>query len=91
MFTPNYNKPKFEIIIVAHENGYTMHNKKLDPEFEITFGEIIGALDIVKQGYIFDQSGVNAKAYKEWKEEQDKKAAEQPGVKKAKAKTKKTP
>lgn len=71
---PNFEVVAFEITITVHENGTTFNVKALNGK-PISYQAIIGALESVKLSYVFDQSGINAEAYRKWAAKQKKKTA----------------
>lgn len=71
---PNFEVDAFEINIKVHENATTFNAISLNGK-PITYQAIIGALESVKLSYVFDQSGINAEAYRKWAAKQKKKAA----------------
>ena len=65
--TPDYGKKKFEIIITVAENCQTIEVNHFDKDKPATFHEIIGALEIQKSMYLYDQSCHNRKEWKKQK------------------------
>lgn len=72
MLKPEYGKDKFEIVITVHENCQTFHTRSTNGE-DITYQQVIGALDTAKMHYFFEQSGINIEEYRKWERKQNKK------------------
>jgi hypothetical protein len=68
---PNYDKMLFRIEIVVYENGQTLQVFNTG-DYKANYQETIGALEIMQRNWIWDQSGINAAKYREWKLQQDK-------------------
>lgn len=69
--TPNYDKEKFQIVITVCENCQKIDVHSLDGN-KASYQEIIGALEVMKQRYIFDQTVVNIDEYLKWKKAKKK-------------------
>lgn len=72
MLNPDYGKDKFEITITVHENCQTFNVRSIDAE-PVNYQMIIGALEVTKLHYFFEQSGVNIEEYRKWQKLQSKK------------------
>jgi hypothetical protein len=67
LFNPDFSKKLFRIIIDVYDNGNTFGLEKSDEKHNATYQEIIGALEIVKFGFINKQSSYNVKVGKKIK------------------------
>lgn len=63
---PDFTKKKFEIIITVCENCQKLEINHFE-ENTATFHEIIGALELQKSMYLYDQSLYNRKMFKKKK------------------------
>lgn len=72
MLKPDYGKDRFEITITVHENCQTFNVRSLNGQ-PVKYQELIGALDISKMSYFFDQTGINIEEYRKWQKLQNKK------------------
>lgn len=70
MFTPDFDKKKFEIVIEVYDSGNLVSVKPQDG-YKPGYQEFIGALEGVKLHYVFNQIGVNAEAYRQWQQKQN--------------------
>lgn len=71
MLKPDFNPVKFKITISVHENCSTFDIQSYDGKVR-TYQEVIGALDIVKMSYFFEQSGINLEEYRKWEKRNNK-------------------
>ena len=65
----DYDNKKFVLIITVCENGNTIEIQKLKEDAQITYQEIIGALEICKCSFIEKLSANNRKAFEKHKAE----------------------
>jgi hypothetical protein len=61
---PDFGKKKFQIIITVCENCQTIEVNAFNKNEPATFHEIIGALEVQKSIYLYDQSCHNRKEYR---------------------------
>lgn len=69
---PNFEVENFKIEIIVHDNTQTFNVTSLNGR-NATYQEVIGALESVKLFYVFQQSGINAEAYRKWEQREKNK------------------
>lgn len=72
---PNFDVQNFKIEIIVHDNTQTFNATSLNGRTP-TYQEVIGALESVKLFYVFQQSGINAEAYRKWEQKEKKKQSQ---------------
>lgn len=68
--TPDFNKEKFKLTITVCDNCQEFNIVILNGN-NPSYQEVIGALELTKQRYIFDQTVVNVDEYLKWKREKE--------------------
>jgi hypothetical protein len=75
MHKPDFNKTLFKIVVTVHENCQTMDLIGVDQK-EVSYQEVIGAIEIMRHHYILKQSGVNMAEFLRWQKEQKERASD---------------
>lgn len=65
MFTPDYSKPLYDIVINVFENGSILTVKGVQKGFKPRYQELIGTLETVKLAYCEKQRKINDAAARE--------------------------
>jgi hypothetical protein len=60
----DYKKELYKIEITVCENGNLFTMTTIDKDYKVTYQSLIGTMEIMKNGFMNDQTEANKKSYK---------------------------